>query len=183
MTAPQVKILIVDDEERLLRVLRLGLKPLGFDVLTSTTAEAALDLILQKPLDLILTDIRLPGMSGVDLVYELERLQIGLPVIVMTAFADVDTAVKSLKHGASDYIRKPFSVEELEALMREVLAKQPPSVEQTAVAPLQEGVDRTEKDLIIRALESAGHNKARAAKILKISERTLWYKLKKHNLA
>lgn len=177
-----IKVLIVDDEERLLRILRLGLKPKGIEVLTSSTAEEALKLILNKTIDIVVTDVRLGGgMSGVDLVYELERLGVDLPVIVMTAYGDVDTAVKSFRHGAFDYIQKPFTVDELEELIRKVpssLSKNATSV----ITPLDEGVSQKEKELIVKALESSGHNKVKAAKLLKISERTLWYKLKKYHL-
>ncbi len=178
-----IRILIVDDEERLLRVLRLGLKPKGFDVLTAPNAEQAIDYILSKPLDIILTDIRLGKMSGIDLVYELERLNVKLPIIVMTAFADVETAVKAFRHGAHDYIQKPFTVEELDELIRKIIKKSLTEKNETSlVQSLDEGISEAEKELIIKALENAGHVKAKAAKLLKISERTLWYKLKKYNL-
>lgn len=178
-----IRILIVDDEERLLRVLRLGLKPRGFEVLTALSAEEAINYILTKPLDIVLTDIRLGKMSGVELVYELERLNVKLPVIVMTAFADVDTAVKSFRHGACDYIQKPFTVEELEVLIRKIIKELPsPKGEKTPLLSLNEGISETEKELIVKALENTGYVKAKAAKLLKISERTLWYKLKKYNI-
>lgn len=177
------RILIVDDEERLLRVLRLGLKPKGFDVLTAANAEEALKFILSRPVDIVVTDIRLGGgMSGVDLVYELERLNVVMPVIVMTAFGDVDTAVKSFRHGACDYIQKPFTVDELEDLIRKIPARDTRKQGAPAVIPLDEGVSQKEKELILQALENANHVKAKAAKLLKISERTLWYKLKKYGL-
>lgn len=182
MVEKMIHILIVDDEERLLRILRLGLKTLGFTVTTAATAEEALDLLLKKEVDILLTDVRLEGMSGVDLVYELERLNIRLPIVVMTAHAEVETAVKSLKHGASDYIQKPFTVEELEKLIRDILAKTPETDISGPLPTLDEGVSQTEKDLIIKALEQSGHVKAKAAKLLQVSERTLWYKLKKYNL-
>lgn len=178
-----IRLLIVDDEERLLRVLRLGLKTKGFEVLTASSAEEALKDILSKPLDIVITDIRLGGgMSGVELVYELERLNVQIPVIVMTAFGDVDTAVKSFRHGAFDYIQKPFSVDELEAVIRKVPLEDPSLEMTSSIMPLDEGVSQKEKELIIKALENADHVKAKAAKLLKISERTLWYKLKKYNL-
>lgn len=176
------KLLIVDDEERLLRVLRLGLKNKGFEVTTAANADEALDLIFKKNFDVIVTDIRLGGMSGIDLVFELERLEIKIPVLVMTAYADVTTAVKALKHGAWDYIQKPFSVEELEKAIREVLAKAPAVKDETFVGSLEEGLSNKERELIVKALEQAGQVKSKAAKILKISERAIWYKIKKYNL-
>jgi DNA-binding NtrC family response regulator len=183
MTDIKIRILIIDDEERLLRVLRMGLKPLGYDVVTATSAQEGLNLIFKCPLDIILTDIALNAMSGVDLVFELERLNIGLPVIVMTAFAEVDLAVKSLKHGAVDFIRKPFSIEEIDVVLRDCLLKNcEPDKRSAPVTTLNEGMARAEKDLILKALEHTGHVKAKAAKVLGISERTLWYKIKKYNI-
>ena len=112
MEDKKIKVLIVDDEERLLRVLRLGLKPLGFEVRTASDGEDAYEEVLSQSYDVVVTDIKMPGLSGVELIYELERLNIDIPIIVMTAHAAVDTAVKALKHGAIDYIQKPFTVEE-----------------------------------------------------------------------
>ena len=178
-----IRILIADDEERLLRVLRLGLKPLGYEITTVNSAEEAIQQLCQKPFDIVLTDIRMGDMSGVELVYEMERLQINTPVIVMTAYADVNTAVKSLKHGARDYIQKPFTVDELDKLIRNVHAQvQTGAGEDDPLPSLDEGISEKEKELILRALERADHVKAKAAKLLKVSERTLWYKLKKYNI-
>jgi len=129
----------------------------------------------------VLTDVRLEGMSGLELVFELERLQVQVPVMVMTAFADVTTAVKALKHGARDYIQKPFSIDEIDKLLREMLS-QVPAREGPPLVSLDEGRSQTEKEMILKALEHSGHVKAQAAKLLKISERSLWYKLKKYNI-
>ena len=183
MADEPVHILIVDDEDRLLRILRLGLRNAGFNVTTAGSGEEALDILLKKDIGLLLTDIRLGGMSGVDLIYELERLDVQLPIIVMTAHADVDTAVKSLKHGANDYIQKPFTVEEVEKLIRDLLAKMPSAESPGPLPSLDEGVSQTEKELILKALEQSGYVKAKAAKLLKVSERTLWNKLKKYDIS
>lgn len=175
------KVLIVDDEERLLRVLRLGLKDRGFDVHTVKSGEDAIKRLWEESYDVMLTDIRMSAMSGVELVYELERMRIRMPVIVMTAYADVESAVKTLKHGAYDYIRKPFTIDELERVIRDVLAR----VVETSgesLPGLTEGVEEKEKELIIKALYKTGNVKAKAAVVLNISERTLWYKIKKYGL-
>ena len=102
-------------------------------------------------------------------------------VIVMTAYPDVSTATKTLKHGAIDYIQKPFTVDEVDKIIREVLAtKTPASHEQ--IKSLKEGLSRHEKEIIEKALIKAKKNKAQAAKLLNVSERTLWYKVKKYGL-
>jgi len=117
------QMLIVDDEERLLRVLRLGLPEHGFNVLTATNGQEALKILFDKQIDVVVTDVRMPVMDGVELIYEMERLDIKLPIVVTTAHADIDTAVKTFKHGACDYIRKPFSVEELVQSVKKAMQK------------------------------------------------------------
>ncbi|MBF0619609.1 MAG: response regulator [Candidatus Omnitrophica bacterium] len=174
------RILIVDDQERLLRVLRLGLKELGYDVATALNGEGALKEIHAHRPDVVVTDMQMPLMGGVELIYEMERLQMGIPVVVMTAHADVDSAVKSLKHGAKDYIQKPFTVAELHAVIESVLDQYPAALADSFA--LQESVNLAEREAILKALNMAGNVKVDAAKLLKISERALWYKIKKYNI-
>ncbi|MBL8013691.1 MAG: response regulator [Candidatus Omnitrophica bacterium] len=175
------KILVVDDEERLLRALRLGLKNKGYEVVTAQSGEEAIRRLCDQPFDILLTDIHMQNMTGVELVYEVERLNIDVAVIVMTAFADVHSAVKSLKHGAFDYVQKPFTVDELDKVLTEALQQK--AARQKKVLPtMTEGISDTEKELIIRALERTNNVKSKAAKLLNISDRTLWYKIKKYNI-
>ena len=176
-------ILIVDDEPRLLRVLRLGLPEYGFDVLTASNGQEALKILFDKRTDVVVTDVRMPIMDGPELIYEMERVGIKLPIVVTTAYADVDTAVKTLKHGACDYIRKPFSVEELVNSVQSALRKSsihpPPSA---GGFDLQPQIDAKEKEAIQKALNAAHGVKAEAARLLGISERNFWYKFKKYGL-
>jgi two-component system response regulator AtoC len=112
-------ILIVEDEEKLRRVVELQLKSAGFDVLQAGTAEDAARHAGEA--DLILTDLRLPGKSGLELLADL-RLQNSLtPVIVMTAFSSVETAVEAMKAGAVDFLPKPFSLDHLMAVVNKAL--------------------------------------------------------------
>ena len=178
-----VEILIVDDEPRLLRILRMGLPEHGFNVLTAANGQEALKILFDKQVDVVVTDIRMPVMDGVELIYEMERLDIKLPIVVTTAHADIDTAVKTLKHGACDYIRKPFSVEELVGSVKKAMEKAfelPPSTRNDF--DLQSQMDSKEKEAIQKALNAAHGVKAQAARLLGISERNLWYKLKKYSL-
>jgi len=179
--AGKEKILVVDDEKRMLRVLRLGLGTAGYQVTTASDGDEALEKLLEFPFDLVVTDVKMANMSGVELIYEIERLGMKIPVVVMTAFADVETAVKVFKHGAYDFIQKPFTLEELEHTIRQTLKRSAP-VESPAVGSLQESVEEKEKEMIVKAFRKSADNKALAAKLLNISERTLWYKVKKYNL-
>lgn len=175
-------MLVVDDEPKLLRILRLGLPEHGFEVFTAENGKEALKILFDKSVDVVVTDIRMPSMDGVELIYEMERLEIKLPIIVTTAYADIDTAVKTLKHGASDYIRKPFSVEELVQAAKGAIQKFPVEALKVYDFDLQPQLDAKEKEAIQKALKAANGVKAEAARLLNISERNLWYKIKKYEL-
>ncbi len=111
--SPKQTILIVEDEARMRRLLELDLGEAGFQTLSAPEAEAGLALLRREHVDLVLTDLKLPGMSGLEFLRAAKNLQAGLPVILMTAFGTVETAVEAMKSGASDYILKPFSLAEM----------------------------------------------------------------------
>jgi DNA-binding NtrC family response regulator len=112
-------ILIVEDEDKLRRVIELQLKQAGFDVLEAGTAEDAVKHAGEA--DLILTDLRLPGMSGLELLADLRRQNSLTPVIVMTAFGGIETAVEAMKAGAVDFLPKPFSLDHLMQVVNKAL--------------------------------------------------------------
>lgn len=106
-------ILIVDDDPTIRRVLEDLLKKEGFNVLSALNVDAALPLIDQRDLDLIVTDLKMPGKSGMDLLTAVRERRPSLPVIMITAFGNVDAAVTAMKKGAYDFITKPFDENEL----------------------------------------------------------------------
>src|SRR5580698_5091862 len=106
-------ILIVEDEAKMRRLLELNLGEDGFDTRSAADAEAGLDLLQHEPVDLVLTDLKLPGMGGLEFLHAVKRANAALPVVVMTAFGTVETAVEAMKAGASDYVLKPFSLAEM----------------------------------------------------------------------
>lgn len=110
-------ILIVEDEPKLLRLLELSLSEEGFTVHQAVTAEAGLALLHQQEIDLVVTDLKLPGMGGLEFLQAIKQADASLPVIVMTAFGTVETAVEAMKAGASDYVLKPFSLEEMKLIV------------------------------------------------------------------
>ncbi|MFZ5926028.1 MAG: sigma-54-dependent transcriptional regulator [Acidobacteriota bacterium] len=120
--AMQPRVLIVEDEEKLRRVLSLHLESKGFETIPVSTAEEALRLAPQA--HLVLTDLRLPGMDGLELLESLQRLNARLPVVVMTAFSSVETAVEAMKKGAADFLPKPFSLDHLDAVVSKALEVQ-----------------------------------------------------------
>jgi DNA-binding NtrC family response regulator len=106
-------ILIVDDEPNLPHQLARYLKKHGYDVLTAADGETGLRELQQNTIDLLLLDVRLPGMSGLELLGEIRKSDPDLPVIMLTAYGDVQTAVSAMKLGASDYLIKGFDLTEL----------------------------------------------------------------------
>jgi DNA-binding NtrC family response regulator len=112
-------ILVVEDEEKLRRVVELQLKGAGFEVDQAGNVEDAMRLADRA--DVILTDLRLPGVSGLELLANLRRQDSHTPVIVMTAFGSIETAVEAMKAGAVDFLPKPFSLDHLMTVVNKAL--------------------------------------------------------------
>jgi DNA-binding NtrC family response regulator len=117
------KVLIVEDEELMRSILRRLLENAGYDVLTADSAENALNLFRANKVALTLTDIKMSGMDGIELLDNLKDLDEEALVIVMTAFSSVDSAVAALRKGAYDYITKPFVNEDLLQTVKNALAQ------------------------------------------------------------
>src|SRR5271167_3829889 len=114
-------ILIVEDEAKMRRLLELNLGEDGFTTLSAGDAEAGLKLLRENAIDLVVTDLKLPGMNGLEFLQAIKRQNSTLPVVVMTAFGSVETAVEAMKAGASDYVLKPFSLGEMRMVIRKEL--------------------------------------------------------------
>jgi DNA-binding NtrC family response regulator len=110
-TAP--RILIVDDEERFRLTLAKLLKVRELDVTTLGSGPEALEALKQEPYDVIVLDVRMPGMDGIETLAEIKKLNPNIEVIILTGHASVDAAVDIMKLGGYDYLLKPSSVEEL----------------------------------------------------------------------
>lgn len=111
------QILIADDEKSMRDFLKILLNKEGHQVTTAKDAKEALAAVKSAPFDLVITDIRMPGMSGLELLEEIKEINIDLPVIMITAFASPDDAVTAMKNGAFDYISKPFNVDEIKSVV------------------------------------------------------------------
>ena len=122
MTAEKPSILIVEDEPKMRRLLELQLADEGFRAQTVADAETALKMVNSGPFDLIVTDLKLPGMSGLEFLQAVKRANAAVPIIIMTAYGTVESAVEAMKIGASDYVLKPFSLAELVLVIRKELA-------------------------------------------------------------
>src|SRR5207244_1797781 len=109
-----MKVLIVDDEEVLRDVLETVLRREGFDVILAASGEEALSVLdVDADVDLVILDVMLPGISGIDTLRAIRISNPQLPVIVITAFSSIDGAIEAMKHGAYHYIPKPFKNEEV----------------------------------------------------------------------
>jgi DNA-binding NtrC family response regulator len=114
-------ILIVEDEPRMRRLLEISLGEDGHSVQTAGDAESGLVHLRKEPIDLVVTDLKLPGMNGLEFLHEGKRLNATLPFIVMTAYGSVETAVDAMKAGASDYVLKPFTMAEMKLVINKEL--------------------------------------------------------------
>jgi DNA-binding NtrC family response regulator len=114
-------ILIVEDEAKMRRLLELNLGDEGFTILSAEDAESGLKLLRSNAVDLVVTDLKLPGMDGLEFLQTIKRQNAALPVVVMTAFGSVETAVEAMKAGASDYVLKPFSLAEMQMVIHKEL--------------------------------------------------------------
>ena len=140
------RILLIEDEEKLARMVELELRYEGYEVEKAFDGRAGLDLALAGGFDLILLDIMLPALSGMEVLRRL-RKESAVPVIMLTARDTVVDKVSGLDMGADDYVTKPFAIEELLARIRAALRKRPAREEETerlTAGPLVMDTDRHE---------------------------------------
>ena len=122
----RISILVVDDEAVIREGLQRTLDGERFSVETCKSGHAAIELLQDKDYDLIITDLKMPGMNGIEVLKAVKGLQPDVPVIMITGYATVDTAVEAMKNGATDYISKPFTPDQ-------IMEKIDKSIEQRAV--------------------------------------------------
>jgi len=125
----QVTVMVVDDDQAMIGTLARILGSAGYGVVTAQSAPAALAIIRQDCPDLVIADLRLNGMSGDELQSEIARLSPGLPVVIITAFGSIESAVESMRRGAFDFITKPFANSQLKAVVERALKRRPSSRE------------------------------------------------------
>jgi two-component system KDP operon response regulator KdpE len=123
MTAGALKILVVDDEPPIRKLLRMGLTSQGYQVLDAPNGKTALDLLAKGP-DLVILDLGLPDVDGLDLLRRIRHREASLPIVVLSSRGDEAGKVAALDLGADDYVTKPFGMDELFARMRAALRHQ-----------------------------------------------------------
>ena len=185
------KLLIIDDDRHLLDSLRVVFSG-TYEVYTALSAEEALPTLSQQSMDVVLLDVILPGMDGVELLRKINQTWRGLPVIMISGAPSIRPVIQALDLGACDYIRKPFDVDELrlvveralkstglEQRIREMeneLARRPAA---EGEKPLKKAVEDYERRIITEALRRNGGVQTRAAKALGTTRRILRYRIEK----
>ncbi|MGQ0614148.1 MAG: HD domain-containing phosphohydrolase [Planctomycetaceae bacterium] len=147
MVAP-VRILVVDDEIQIAQLLAGVLRGAGHDTAYETDGRAALMRLERDPCDLLVTDLRMPGMDGLRLIEAARKANPDVDALIMTAYASADSAVQALRGGIADYLPKPFGVEEIKAAVEKALAKrQKRRASEIEVKDLSTRVESTRADL------------------------------------
>lgn len=129
------RILIVEDRASLCRLMRLALEQEGYTVTTASDGLEGMLFLERQIFDLVLTDLRLPGADGIEVVRASQAAQPSTPVVVLTAYGTVSSAVDAMKEGASDFLEKPLELEDLSSLVRALIQEQPGASLEVAGAP------------------------------------------------
>jgi DNA-binding NtrC family response regulator len=119
----QARILLVDDEKDLLEWLSIVLEKEGYLVKCTTSGEEALKIFQQEHFDMVITDIRMSPLNGLDLLKQLKQINREIIVLMVTAYASVETAVKALRYGAYDYLFKPFKLDQIKLIIRKAFSQ------------------------------------------------------------
>jgi DNA-binding NtrC family response regulator len=115
------KILVVDDEKKMRRLMEMMLKDEGYDAILASHGEEAISKIKHDFPDLIITDMKMPGISSIELIKKFKIINNSIPIIIMTAYGTIQTAVEAMKQGVSDYILKPFDMENMKLTISKTL--------------------------------------------------------------
>lgn len=118
-----VKILVIDDDPSIRNMLEIVLKKGGYDVTCTESGKSALEKLKKETFELIISDIKMPDITGIDLLKKIKAINPEIPVILITAFASANDAVEAMKLGAEDYVTKPFNLDELRIIIHRALYK------------------------------------------------------------
>ena len=187
------KLLIVDDDPHLLESLRVVFGGL-YEISTAPSAEEAAVLLEQQEIDVMLLDVVLPGLNGVDFLRIVREIRPNLPVVMISGASSIRPVMKALDLGASDFIRKPFDIDELRLVVARALhlsdlrnqvaglereLARRPFVAEPDGRPMKKVLEDFERTLIEKALERAGGIQTRAAQVLGTTRRILRYRIQK----
>ena len=120
-TLRTIKILIIDDDKDICEYMHLLLTQTGYDVVTETSPNQALELLKDEEFHVVVLDIMMPELNGMEVLEEIRKFDTDIAIIIFTGFPSVDTAVTSMKYNVSDYIKKPFDVDEFNTTLEKIL--------------------------------------------------------------
>src|SRR5581483_6776841 len=115
------RLIVLDDEQRMVDILAMVFRREGYEVHACVDVQAALGALRAEPFDVLITDLKMPGNDGLTVLQHAKAVDPELPVILFTAHATVATALAAMRHGAFDYVEKPFDNDELKTLVRRAL--------------------------------------------------------------
>lgn len=118
-----IKILIIDDDKDICEYMHLLLSQNGYDVVTETSPSKGLTQLRENEFHVVVLDIMMPELNGMEVLEEIRSFDSDIAIIIFTGFPSVDTAVTSMKYDVSDYIKKPFDVDEFNATLKKILRK------------------------------------------------------------
>ncbi|MFT7399634.1 MAG: two-component system response regulator GlrR, partial [Rheinheimera aquimaris] len=126
MASAKPRLLLVDDDPSLLRLLTLRLEGEGYQVISADSAEAALPLLAKNSIDVVLSDLRMPGLDGMSLFDEIAKRYPGLPVVLMTAHGSIPEAVAATQRGVFGFLTKPLNTSELRDILQNAVHQSVP---------------------------------------------------------
>ena len=123
------RILVVDDEESIREFFQIMLKREGYEVVTASNGREGFEFLKKNPVDLIISDIQMPEMSGLELLSKVKELDPETVMVMITAFGSTEIAVEAMKRGAYDYVQKPFKIDEVKIVIKQALEKRSLKIE------------------------------------------------------
>ena len=157
------RILVVDDDHAMRLALSESLESCGYDIVAAENGSEAVELFRKGKFDLVVTDMKMPGMTGIEVLRGVKKLSPEIPVILITAYGTVGTAVEAMKEGAAEFIMKPFSLDDLEAVVKHVLNTfiKKPLQKQEIMPPAQRIITKDPKFIsIIEMLKNVAKSKS-----------------------
>jgi two-component system response regulator PilR (NtrC family) len=145
-------VLVVDDEPNILEVLEVVLQDEGMQVFRASSGHDALSLLQNRNVDVVISDIRMPDLSGVDLLKQARKLAPETVFIMITAFATTETAIEALQHGAYDYLTKPFRIDEIRKVVRHALERKNPQADEAPIAEPEPELEARQSQKLFQAL-------------------------------
>ncbi|MFN3659815.1 MAG: response regulator [Brevinematales bacterium] len=115
-----MRLLVIDDDESILEDIEEALLPGGYDVITETNPLTAIERFLSEPFDVVISDIRMPQMNGIDVLKKIKEHRPACPVLIMTAYGDVETAIACINNHAYGFLAKPLNFEELISMIKQI---------------------------------------------------------------